>query len=357
VTDAPRILLYTDASFYGGAEAALGILLGELDRGLDMAVAGVDAEVVERVASQRPGTPVHLLPAARTKRDASNFGSTLVRLRALRPLIFQANLPVPSSARYALAAAVLVRGVRTMAVEHLPYRLDGALQIRLKRFTSRRLAAHVAVGHRVARDVESFVGLPEGSVQAIHNGVPDLELEPTTRNGDRLVVGSVGRLDRQKGLDVLLRALVDVPEARLVLVGDGDERGSLESLTAELGLSERVRFAGWSDDPRRALASFDVFVLPSRFEGFPLAIVEAMLARLPVVATDVGSVREAVVDGDTGLLVPPEDPEALAMALRALLNDAERRAVFGARGRERALVFSPAAMARAYERVYQEILR
>ena len=357
MTDAPRILLYTDAPVFGGADGALGILLRELDRGLDVAVAGVDAEVVERVASQRPGTPVHLLPAIRTKRDASSFGATLLRLRALRPLIFQANLPVPSAAQYAVAAAVLVRGVRTMAVEHLPYPLDGALQLRLKRFTSRRLAAHVAVGHRVARDVESFVGLPEGSVQAIHNGVPDLELEPATRSGDRLVVGSVGRLDRQKGFDVLLRALIDVPEPRLVLVGDGDERGSLESLTADLGLSDRVHFAGWSDDPRRALTSFDIFVLPSRFEGFPLAIVEAMLARLPVVATDVGSVREAVADGETGLLIPPEDPKALAIALRALLNDAERRADFGARGRERALVFSPAAMARAYERVYQEILR
>jgi glycosyltransferase involved in cell wall biosynthesis len=357
VTDVPRILLYTDAPVFGGAEASLGILLRELDRGLDVAVGGVNAEVVERVASQRPGTPVHLLPAVRTKRDASSFGGTLMRLRALRPLIFQANLSVPSAAQYPLAAAVLVRGVRAMAVEHLPYPLDGSLQTRLKRFTSRRVAAHVAVGHRVARDVESFVGLPRGSVQAIHNGVPDLELEPVARRDDRLVVGSVGRLDRQKGLDVLLRALVDVPEARLVVVGDGDERGSLESLTADLGLSERVHFAGWSDDPRRALTSFDIFVLPSRFEGFPLAIVEAMLARLPVVATDVGSVREAVADGETGLLVPPEEPKALAMALRALLDDANRRAVLGERGRERALEFSPAAMARAYERVYQEILR
>lgn len=357
MTDAPRILLYTDAPVFGGAERSLGILLRELDRGLDVAVGGVDAEVVERVAGQRPGTPVHMLPAVRTKRDAGGFGGTLMRLRALRPLIFQANLPVPSAAQYALTAAVLLRGVRAVAVEQLPYPLDGTLQIRLKRFTSRRLAAHVAVGHQVARDVESFAGLPDGSVHVIHNGVPDLELEPVARRDERLVVGSVGRLDRQKGFDVLLHALVDVPEARLELVGDGDERRSLESLTADLGLSERVHFAGWSDNPRGALTSFDIFVLPSRFEGFPLAIVEAMLARLPVVASDVGSVREAVADGDTGLLVPPEEPRALAAALRALLDDANRRSAFGERGRERALDFSSAAMARAYERVYQEILR
>src|SRR5438445_48607 len=83
---------------------------------------------------------------------------------------------------------------------------------------------------------------------------------------------------------------------------------------ARLRLSERVRFEGWREDPRRYLTTFDVFALPSRFEGFPLAIIEAMLARLPVVATRVGSVPEAVADGETGLLVGPEDPAALAAA-------------------------------------------
>ena len=114
---------------------------------------------------------------------------------------------------------------------------------------------------------------------------------------------------------------------------------------------------GWSDEPRNHLRGFDVFVLPSRFEGFPLTVIEAMLAELPVVASDVGSVREAVLDGDTGLLVAPEDPEALARAVGALLADPARRRAMGQQGRRRALErFTVEAMARRFESLYDEIL-
>ena len=357
MSDAPRILFYTDAPAFGGAEASLGILLSELDRRFEVTIGAVEQSVAERLAARRPDASVRVLPAVRTKRDVAAFAATAREIRAWSPAIFHANLRVPSACQYALAAAVLARGVRPVAVEQLPYPLDGSLQLRLKRFTSHRLAAHVAVGEQVARDVEGFAGLAPGSVRTIHNCAPDVELEPLPRPTDGPVVGAVGRLDRQKGFDVLLRALADVPRARLVLVGDGDERAPLERLAAELGLSERVRFEGWREDPRRYLTTFDVFALPSRFEGFPLAIIEAMLARLPVVATRVGSVPEAVADGETGLLVPSDDPPALATALRSLLGDPARRAALGAKGREHALAFNPAAMARAYERVYDEVLR
>jgi glycosyltransferase involved in cell wall biosynthesis len=101
---------------------------------------------------------------------------------------------------------------------------------------------------------------------------------------------------------------------------------------------------------------FDVFVLPSRFEGFPLVLVEAMLAALPVVATDVGSVSESVVDGETGLLVPAEDAAALARAIRELLDDRPRSQEMGRRGRERAHnQFSVAGMAKAYLALYEEV--
>src|SRR5207302_6028335 len=114
-------------------------------------------------------------------------------------------------------------------------------------------------------------------------------------------------------------ALATRPDAALVLVGDGPERRSLAALAGDLGLDDRVLFAGWQTQPRRYLTTVDVFALPSRFEGFPLAVVEAMLAELPVVASAVGSVPEAVREGETGLLVPPDDPARLAAALRRLL--------------------------------------
>jgi glycosyltransferase involved in cell wall biosynthesis len=142
-----------------------------------------------------------------------------------------------------------------------------------------------------------------------------------------------------------------------VLVGDGGERAALERLAAELALDGRLAFTGWSEEARAQLASFDVFVLPSRYEGFPLAVVEAMMAGLPVVASDVGSVREAVRDGATGLLVPPNDPGALAAAVGRLLADPGRAREMGRAGRRLALErYTAAAMARSFECLYDEIL-
>ena len=139
-----------------------------------------------------------------------------------------------------------------------------------------------------------------------------------------------------------------------VIVGDGEGRESVEALAAKLGADERVLIEGWHDDARSYLPTFDVYCLPSRFEGFPLAVVEAMLAGLPIVAADVGSVSEAIRDGETGLLVPPEDPVALASAIRRLLEDRRLAARLGERARALATEqFTAEHMARAYEDLYR----
>jgi glycosyltransferase involved in cell wall biosynthesis len=350
-----RIALYTDSTTLGGAEAVVGTLLAALDPGLEVVLAGVDATVLGRLATRRPGLRTAILPRVGGKAEVAALLSLARAIRGLNADVFQANLPVPSSCQYALAAAALVPRLRSVALEHLPYPLDGRWQLTLKRVTSARLAAHVAVGEQVARRVETLARLPSGSIRTIHNGVDDVELEPRPRLFDGPTLGSIGRLDRQKGYDVLLRALAELPAVSLVLVGDGPERGALEPRAADGGAGARVRFAGWDPAPRHWLTAIDVFVLPSRFEGLPLAIVEAMLARRAVVATDVGSVAEAVEHQVTGLLVAPEQPLALAHALRTLLEHPQNAAAMGAAGRERARRFTPAAMARAYERLYEEI--
>jgi glycosyltransferase involved in cell wall biosynthesis len=155
---------------------------------------------------------------------------------------------------------------------------------------------------------------------------------------------------------VLIRALADVDGASLLVVGDGSERARLRGLAREVGVSERVTWQGWSDEPRSYLGSLDVFVLPSRFEGFPLAVLEALLVGTAVVASDVGSVGEAVRDGETGLLVPSEDPDALADALRRLLADGALREALGTQGRRLVLSrFTADHMARAFESLYDEL--
>lgn len=350
-----RLAVYTDTTGWGGAENSLGHLLSALDPTIAVTVVGVDATVVDRLVERRPSSDHLLLPEVRDKRSLRPIVAHVRAIRRLRPDILQANLRHPWSCQYGIVAGLLA-GTPVVAVEHLPLPASSSFQRRLKRFTSKRLAAHVAVGHQAARDVERLADLRAGSVRTIHNGVPDRGACPPPAGGG--AIGAVGRLEQQKGLDVLLRALVELPDARVVLIGDGPERPALTALADQLGVADRVRFAGWVDDPHAALCELDVVALPSRFEAFPLTLVEAMLAARPVVASDVGSVAEAVVDGETGLLVPADDVPALSSALREMLADADRRAAMGRDARQiAARRFTPEAMARAYEALYAEIRR
>ena len=140
---------------------------------------------------------------------------------------------------------------------------------------------------------------------------------PALPGGDRPIVGNVARLAPQKDHRTLIEAARLVPEADFVVAGDGELRAELERLAE----GSRVRFLGARDDVPELLASFDVFAFPSLFEGLCLAVIEAQAAGVPVVATPVGGIRETVVDGETGLLVPTRDPGALAAAIRRLLED------------------------------------
>jgi glycosyltransferase involved in cell wall biosynthesis len=172
------------------------------------------------------------------------------------------------------------------------------------------------------------------------------------------VVLGVGRLVPVKGFDVLVRAVARLPETHLVLVGDGPERAALLHLAEELGIADRVTVARWTDTVSGWLSGFDVLAMPSRFEGLPLVLLEAMLAERAVVATDVGSIPDALRQGETGLVVPVDDDVALAEALVQLRNDPGLRQrlghAAGALARER---FTLTAMTRAYEAIYAEVLR
>lgn len=354
-----RLLAFCDSRERGGAEISLATLLGALDPSIDVVVMGPDPPTIEWVASHRPGAAIEIVRRSEGYRDARGFAARVSAVRHVRPDIFHANLTSPWFTQDALAAAALVRGVRSLAVVHLPTPAPTTRVRRLTRLVSRTLAAHLAVGVASARELEAAIGLPAGSVRTIHNGVAGSPAPagrpPAAR--DQTVL-AVGRLHRQKGFDLLLRALARLPRARAVVVGDGEERQALESLANELGLAGRVELPGWEDDVRVRLASADLLVVPSRFEALPLTVLEGMLAGLPVVATNVGSIAEAVVDGLTGVLTPPDDVDALAGAISALLDDAHRRRELGGRGRDRAeRLFTAAGMARAYETLYAELTR
>jgi glycosyltransferase involved in cell wall biosynthesis len=241
-----------------------------------------------------------------------------------------------------------------VAVEHSPFPLPTARSRVLKRRLERRLDAHVAVSASIARELRATIGA-DANVRVIHNGVCDVAHDQRPGSPGR-VLGTLARLDRMKGIDVLLRALAQVPDARLIVVGNGPDEASLHALGVAVGVADRVEWTGWMERAAEQLDRFDVFVLPTRAEGLALTICEAMLAALPVVATDVGGNPEVVVDGETGILVPVDDPDALTRAMTTLLDDEMQRTRMGRAGRRRALEeFTAPTMARAYEALYDEL--
>jgi glycosyltransferase involved in cell wall biosynthesis len=149
------------------------------------------------------------------------------------------------------------------------------------------------------------------------------------------LIGAIGRLVPIKDIDTLLQAMVELPEVHLAVVGDGEERHRLETVTTGLGLSRRVHFTGWWEGVASVLSDLDVVVLTSRNEGTPVALVEAQAAARPVVATDVGGVRAVVEDGVTGFLAPSGDSSAVASLVQRCLDTPRLSAALGQAGRSR----------------------
>jgi len=175
------------------------------------------------------------------------------------------------------------------------------------------------------------------------------------------VVAGVGRLVPIKGFDLLVAALPDVlarvPSTQVVLVGDGAERAALQARAAALGVGDRLRITGAVTDVTVYLAAADVLVAPSRNEGMGRVLVEALALGVPVVGTAVGGIPDVIVDGECGVLVPPEDPPALAEALADLGLDVARRAKLAAAAAPHAEAFSTAVAGAAMTSIYDRLVR
>ena len=204
-------------------------------------------------------------------------------------------------------------------------------------------------------------GIAPGRVRMIHNGMPDIDpalmADPSDATGRPRAV-MIARFDRQKDHATLLAALARVPGLVLDLIGDGPGRGDTERLVAGLGLGGRVAFLGQRADIAGQLAKAHVFVLSSRWEGFPRSTLETMRAGLPVVVSDVGGAAAAVTKGVSGFVVAPGDVDGLAGRLTALAGDPPARAAMGLAGRRRyAAEFTFARMYAATAAVWAEAAR
>lgn len=227
--------------------------------------------------------------------------------------------------------------------------------------------AVIAISRATARALSRYEFIPASKIRVIYNGIAGLDREPGEMVRIRsdlnipdnaLVVGTVSRLDPVKNQAMMIRAFQrfreQVPDAVLLIVGDGPERDALEKQVAACGLQDRVRFTGFIEQPQQYLALMDIFLLSSFTEGTSMTLLEAMSLGIPCVATRVGGNPEIVVDGETGLLVVSDDAEGFAGAMIRLAKDTETRKRFSAAGIRRFREeFSVNRMADEYLSVYQ----
>lgn len=296
--------------------------------------------------------------------------------RALRDLLTEWRpdvVHVHAAAELALLVRTVDRSVPVVLTMHGLAVANPEANYRLAASLARlaRVQRVIGVSRHEAR-MMIRAGFPAERVRVVHNGIPDVT-EPPIDWRRRLgwpaeapVVGAVGRLEPVKGFHVLLAAMKKLSQPagsawplppRLVVVGDGSERAALERRAAELGIADRVHFAGYIPDAHRAPGGFDVMVIPSLQEALSLACLEAMASACPVVASDVGGLPELVQDGRTGLLVPPGDADVLAAAVYQLLSDVSYARQMGEAARRVFLEnFHVDRMAQRTFAVYSELL-
>ncbi len=228
------------------------------------------------------------------------------------------------------------------------------------------LCETIVVGSVALRQLLLNTGVPQRKIRMIRIGIPSAKRalsraearEHLAIGPDEFVVICVARLIRDKGIDVLIAAVERVaassPKVSLLVVGDGEERSALEA-HARLRLKDRARFLGFVEDPDGVYPAADLLALPTRMDGAPMVPKEAARFAVPSVASDVGGVRDSIIDGETGLLVPAEDVAALARAIQRVVEDNQLRRRLGENARRFAeLEFSESGMLKAYADVLRK---
>jgi glycosyltransferase involved in cell wall biosynthesis len=360
----PKLLLLITLAETGGAQSYVASLLPALVTRFEVVVAAHgDGPLADaaHAAGVRFVRLRHVRRAVHPVRDALGLLELRALMRRERPEILHANSS-KAGILGRLAAAWTRVPVRVFTVHGWAFKAYTGLPSALYRWTDRLMAPLTTVTICVAES-ELRAGLAARTCRRdrsvlIPNAVDVKGASVAALEGDPPRLVTVGRLASPKDPLALIGALADVGSPfRVLVVGDGPDRAGVEAAARRLGLDAAVEFAGERRDVAALLAGADVFVLASRSEGAPLSILEAMAAGLPVVASNVGGVGELVVDGETGLLVPPRDPAALTEALERLLADPALRRRLGAAGRRRALErFDLEAFRRAHVELYEREL-
>jgi glycosyltransferase involved in cell wall biosynthesis len=370
VSTPPRTVVhFSDSAAFGGTERALLQLLTGLDRArwrpvlFHADVAGARQLAEEAAALD---VPTHAIAAVeQPMRGVASIPSLAHAFRQEGAAVFHAHQTWSLSCRYGIVAAALARVPARVASAQLFLEMPALVGIDAQHaLLTRSLHRHVAVSRFVAGRLRDRFKVPARRIVVIPNAVvqrPAVTADPRLRAeilGEEHVplALTVARLDAQKGIAHLIDAAALVPGMVFAIAGDGPDRAALEARAVERGVGSRVRFLGHRRDIPGLLAIADLFVLPSLYEGFPLSVLEAMAAGVPVVATAVGGTDE-LVSSDTGTLVAPADPAALADGIRALLADRSSAARRATAARKHVLAtHSASAMVASMSALYESLL-
>jgi glycosyltransferase involved in cell wall biosynthesis len=365
-----RVMFVVPCFGYGGLEQVILNIVKDLDRSRftpsfcslvvpepdlfeDLKALGLQCHVIEKGDGLKPGLPLRLSRLFRSEKtdlvNAHDIGATI----------------------YAAPAARLARVPAFIHTDHSQILAKTKFPSVYGWILNSLVDFSITVSYDLEKHLIDRYGVSPALVRTIPNGIDtarfdsggrteELRRELGIKEGDR-VIGTIGRLMKQKGVPWLLKAFsmlrAEVSDVSLVIVGDGEERENLENQAGELGISDSVIFAGIRRDIPDILAMFDIFTLASLWEGQPITIMEAMASGRPIVATDAGGNAEILDGGRYGMIVPREDPGALARSIRELLDDPERAARLGDGARERARAeLSSAAMTSKYEEVFGSVL-
>jgi glycosyltransferase involved in cell wall biosynthesis len=368
-TDRRRVVFYADASAFGGAEHYLIQVASRINHdnfeSHIVLTRRVGMEPLLAELSQR-GTDHQLIDAASTRPLWRQFWNSFRYFRRIRPHVVHFNrnwdygfvMPQLAARLSGAHTIVLVEqlavGLEKKRSRHLGGLLPGLGIWRWRRIIKRRLSVFLADVVITPSNASKKVlcedyGYPPRRVRVIPNGV---EVKGVSREAQRserpwllgvadvdVLIGAVGRLSQQKGFQYLLPAFELVhrqcPQTKLCIVGEGELRAELERWIADRHMQDHVLLLGHRRDVDACLACFDVFAFPSLFEGMPFTLLEAMAAGLPIVATAIPPIEEAIDDGKEGLLVPAKNVEVLAETLLALIQNPPLRKYLGRQARKR----------------------
>jgi glycosyltransferase involved in cell wall biosynthesis len=363
-----RLLYLITRGILGGAQAHVRLLALHLRDRYDVQVAVGDQGPLSEQLRQ-DGIPVHHVPALVRSISPVRDLQCLQQLSALFQQL-KPDLVCAHSSKAGIMGRLAARRCHLPAVftahgwaftEGVPA-TQRACYLMLERLASRWSEKIICVSEFDRQlALKQHVG-GEQKLITIHNGMPDVAGDLTAKPGGggpvRLIM--VARFSGQKDYQLLLTAISRLQTRQafeVELVGDGPLMEQCQQQAARLGVGDRVRFMGSRTDVPALLAGSQIFVLTSNWEGFPISVLEAMRAGLPVIASDVGGTGEAVQDGETGFLIPRGDLETLESRMLRLIEDPELRSRMGSKGRERfTQYFTFELMAQRTEAVYQEIL-